>query len=113
MHLQILGDVITKLTGTHGTVNLGHCQAVDLQAVLDVNSSNTIAVRGSSSAAATASKDNCDKVIGYSPGIGDVPCRLHLPPGANNKYVAYKVYSGGTVATATSSRDRLMATRLG
>jgi hypothetical protein len=108
-HLRYVGDpVVTSLSGTTGTMNLGRCQAVDIQAVLDGNPSYEVALKVSSQATATASKDSCDAVLSNNGTTDPLP----LPPGATTKYVAYHVYSGTGVAS-TSSYDKLVATRLG
>lgn len=106
---RYLGTVVTNLAGTAGTVNLGLCQAVDVQAVLDSNTTHEIALKPSLSATATASKSNCAAVISNNGNTGNI----HLPPGAVNKYLAYKVYNGASVATATSASDKLIATKVG
>ena len=108
-HLRYVGDpVVTSLSATAGTVGLGYCQAVAVEAIFDANPSYEVAVKVSRSAVATASKDNCDKVIGNG---GDTDM-LPLPPGAVKKYYAYHVYNGTGVA-GSSSYDKLIATRLG
>jgi hypothetical protein len=106
---RFLGQVVTALSGTAGTVNLGNCQAVDVQAILDANNTHEVAIKPSLSATATASKSNCAAVIGDNGNTG----RIHLPPGAVTKYFAYKVYNGTSAATATSSFDKLVAMKLG
>jgi hypothetical protein len=106
---RYLGTTITELTGTAGTVNLGHCQAVDIQAVMDANTSYEIAILPTQLSTATASKSNCAAVISDNGNTG----RIHLPPGAVTKYYAYKVYNGTAVASGTSAFNKLIATKLG
>lgn len=105
MGYRYLGKVVTNLTGTAGTVNLGMCGAVDVQALLDANSTFEVAILPSKSAIATASKSNCVAVLSDNGNTG----RVHLPPGAGTKYYAYKVYNGTSVAAATSAFNKLIA----
>ena len=106
---RYLDTTVTNLTGTAGVVNVDHCQAVDVQVVLDGNNTHEIALKPSLSATATVSKSNCAAVISDNGSTGNI----HMPPGAVNKYLAYKVYNGASVATATSASDKLIAMKLG
>ncbi len=103
-----LGNKVTSLTATAGTVSLGRCQAVDIQAVLDGNSSYEVAISPTDNPLATCSKGNCAAVISDNGNTG----RIHLPPGATTKYYAYKVYDGTSVG-ATSANNKLIAAKLG
>lgn len=105
---KYLGVVVTPLTATTGTVNLGHCQAVDIQALLDGNASYEIAVMPSKYATATCSKGNCSAVLSDNGTTDPIP----LPAGSRTKYYAYKVYSGTSVG-GTTANNKLVAMRLG
>jgi len=105
---RILGKTVTSLIATAGTVNLGRCQSVDIQAVLDGNPSYEVAINPTDVATATCSKDNCYCVISDNGSTDPIP----LPPGATTKYFAYKVYSGTSIG-GTSANNKLTAMKLG
>lgn len=104
--LKHLGVVSESLTGTAGTISVGRCREVEVQVILDGNASHEIAVRPTKSASGTVSKDSAAAVLA---DMGAVNFKI----GNNDWYVAYKVYSGASVATGTSASDKIIVEKLG
>ena len=109
-YVSLGAPVVEPLSGTAGTICLTCCKQVNLQACLDVNSGHEIALRQSNSAAATVSKASAEQVI---TDLGVAQFRFTGLNGSVKKYLAYKAYNGASVASATSSSDKLIAERLG
>lgn len=92
-----------------GTIACGNAVIGNLQVFLDSNSTFDIAVKPTTSATGTASKNNCSAVL------TDNGCYEVARPAAGvrtNWYLAYRVYNGSTAGSA-GDYDKYALEKLG
>ena len=106
---RFMGAVVKNLTATAGTVNAGNARLVKVQACLDGNSSFEVAILPTRTAAGTVSKASAAAFL----SDGGVYDPVRPAGGVGTWYLAYKTYSGATVAIGTSANDKLMCEKYG
>ncbi len=105
---------MTPVNGTFaavsGTINCGNARIVNLQVIMDTNSTYEVAARVTTSATGTVSKSSMAACLSDS---GSWETKRPSGAGGSDWYIAYKTYNGASAATATSANDKYCAERYG
>ncbi len=108
--LRQMAPVNGTFSAVSGTINCGNARIVNMQVVMDTNSTYEVTVRATTDASGTVSKNSMAACI--SDGGAWETIR---PSGAGGSdwYIAYKTYNGASAATGTSSNDKYCVERYG
>lgn len=106
---RYIGHVNGNLVATAGTIACGKARAVNLQIFLDTNATYEVAVLPTTSAAGTASKNNCTAVLTDN---GMYEC-LRPAGGSANWYLARRVYNASATGSSGGAADKYALEKLG